>query len=111
MESSEVKEHIAQHLATVDAPGIERCELQQIETTSDTDTGVLVRTTTDVYVRIGECDVLRFPQRATFLLEPTTTGMSVSMTHKLSNRTGGFPASGSRRRLTLSPTEGCASAG
>jgi transposase len=30
-------------------------------------------------------------------------------TSRSSNRTGGFPASGSRRRLTLSPTESCAS--
>src|SRR6202035_4957502 len=30
-------------------------------------------------------------------------------TSRSSNRTGGFPASGSRRRLTLSPTESCVS--
>src|ERR1700758_2703554 len=32
-------------------------------------------------------------------------------TSRSSNRTGGSPASGSRRRLTLSPTESCVSAG
>src|ERR1700751_1370274 len=32
-------------------------------------------------------------------------------TSRSSNRTGGSPASGSRKRLTLSPTENCASVG